>query len=92
MRGFIRGTAWVTAIAGAICLLLYLLVFDTWVVPKDDVMLGASVEPNVRVEDRLLVRRGQTPTYGQLARCVHPRHADKYVVGRVFGRGSLPGS
>jgi signal peptidase I len=86
VRSFVRGLAWISAIAGAIGLLLYLFVFDTWVVRGDPTFL-ASVEPNLRAEDRILTRRGQVPSYGQLARCFDPRDVNAYVVGRVFGRG-----
>ncbi len=88
MKGFWRGVIWLSAIVGAIVLLLYLLVFDTWVVPGDDPMLTVSVEPMLRPGDRILTRRGTTPTFGQLARCRSPLNPGRYVVGRVFG---MPG-
>lgn len=85
VRGFTRFVAWVVVIGGAIGLLLYLFVFDTWVVPGTDPLFTVSVLPTLAPEDRLLIRRETPPVYGQLARCVHPLEPNKFVVGRVFG-------
>lgn len=83
MRSFWRGTAWLSAIVSAIALLLYLFVFDTWVVPGDDPIFAVSVAPQLAPNDRILLRRGSVPRVGELARC---RQADgRWVVGRVFG-------
>jgi len=70
---------------GAVGLLLYLFVFDTWLVPGDDALFIASLEPTLRPNDRILTRRGTMPRYGELARCLAPDGSGKYVVGRVFG-------
>lgn len=80
-----RAAAWVAAILGAVCLLLYLFVFDTWVVPSDDPGLLASMLPNVYANDRLVIVRGGQPKVGQLARCASPDPTKPYVIGRVFG-------
>lgn len=80
----LRGFAWICAIFGAIVFLLHLFVFDTWVIPEGE-MLAASVEPNLRAGDRVLVRRGSIPGHGQLARCSSPSSRSGYVMGRVFG-------
>jgi signal peptidase I len=86
VRSFVRGTAWVSAIVGAICLLLYLFLFDTWVVPQDDPMFVVSVLPTLKPGDRILIRREQVPIFGQLARCVHPENPSKFIVARLFGQ------
>jgi signal peptidase I len=85
VKGFWRTTAWVVAIGGAIVLLLYLFVFDTWEIPGDDPMLGVSIEPTLRVGDRVLTRRQGDKTIGQLVRCRNPADANKFIVGRLFG-------
>lgn len=72
-------------IASAIALLLYLFLFDTYVVPTDDAVLVASVAPTLSGDDRLLVQRGSSPRYGQLARCASPEYPGKFVIGRIFG-------
>jgi signal peptidase I len=82
---FGRNLVWLGAILGAIGLLLYLFVFDTWVVPGDDPLFTASILPTLSPEDRILTRRGATPEIGQLARCIIPDGSGKYVIGRVFG-------
>jgi signal peptidase I len=85
MKGFARTATWIAGILGAICLLLYLFVFDTWVIPNDDAALMASVLPNLFANDRILVYRGREPKLGQLARCASPDPTKPYVIGRVFG-------
>ena len=84
---FTRNVVWLAAILGAITLLLYLFVFDTWVIPGDDPLLTASLLPTLSPEDRILTRRGSQPVTGQLARCIIPDGSGKYTIGRVFGTG-----
>ena len=86
MRSFVRSLLWIAAIVGALCFLLYLFVFDTWVVPNDDAQLTASIQPTLAPSDRVLIRRGSRPKQGELARCASPESPGRYVVGRVFGR------
>lgn len=76
---------WLTAILGAVGLLLYLYVFDTWVVPSDEPALTAALLPTLSPEDRILTRRGSTPKVGELNRCLRGDGSGKYIVGRVFG-------
>ena len=83
---FTRSVLWLAAIAGAVGVLLYLFVFDTWVVPGTDLAFIASVEPTLRPEDRILTSRNSTPKFGELARCLRPMGSD-FVIGRVFGTG-----
>ncbi len=86
MKGFTRTAGWILGILGAIGLLLHLLVFDVWVVPRgSDGQFAASVLPALMPEDKVLVQRGRVPVYGELARCASPLTAGEYVVGRVFG-------
>jgi signal peptidase I len=80
-----RTVLWLLGILGAITLLLYLFVFDTWVIPNDDPALTASIQPTLAPEDRILTRRGSTPKNGELARCIKPDGSGKFVIGRVFG-------
>lgn len=82
-----RFVLWSAAIIGGIVLLMYLLFFDTFEVTKQGPMFAASIEPTLRIGDRVLTRRGEIPTYGQLARCRHPTDPNRWVIGRVFGRG-----
>ena len=82
---FSRNMVWLAAIVGSITLLLYLFVFDTWVVPGDDPLFTASILPTLSPQDRILTRRGSQPSIGQLARCLVPDGSGKYAIGRVFG-------
>jgi signal peptidase I len=89
VRGFVRSLVWISAIVAAIVLLLWLFVFDVWTVP-DDRMLAASVLPNLKPQDVVLVRKGGTPIFGELARCASPVTPGTFVVGRVFGGAGDP--
>ncbi len=85
MKGFTRTAIWFLGILGAIGFLLYLLVFDVWVIPRGpDGQFAASILPTLMPEDKVLVQRGRVPVYGELARCISPIGGG-YVVGRVFG-------
>jgi signal peptidase I len=84
---FGRNLLWLVAILGSITLLLYLFVFDTWVVPGDDPLFTASLLPTLSPQDRILTRRGSQPNTGELARCIIPDGSGKYTIGRVFGIG-----
>lgn len=84
MNDFVRRVFWSTGIFGAVCALLYLLVVDVWVVPPDRV-LATSVLPTLAPGDKLLVHRGKTPRFAELARCASPTAPGQWVVGRVFG-------
>lgn len=86
MKELTRLVLWLGGILGAIGLLLYLLVFDVWVVPRgQEVQFPASILPTLMPEDKLLIQRGRVPRWGELARCASPQTAGEYVVGRVFG-------
>ena len=82
---FTRNVAWFCAIVGAILLLLYLFVFDTWEIPGSDPLFVASIQPALKPMDRILTRRGSSPRYGELARCLVPDGRGAYAIGRVFG-------
>src|SRR5690349_18017219 len=82
---FTRSLGWFVAITGAILLLLYLFVFDTWEIPATDPLFVASVEPMLKPQDRILTSRHSTPKWGELARCMVPDGRGTYAIGRVFG-------
>jgi signal peptidase I len=82
---FTRSLGWLLAILGAIGLLLYLFVFDTWEIPGSDPLFVASVEPTLKPQDRILTSRHSTPKFGELARCLVPDGRGTYAIGRVFG-------
>lgn len=86
MRSFVRGTAWLAGIFGAIGLLLYLFVFDTWLVPTfDNPQSNVAMLPALQPDDRILTLRGRQPLFGELARCVSPDPTQAFIVGRVMG-------
>jgi len=75
------------AVVGAVAALLYLLVFDVWVVRGDGPWFAVSVAPNLAADDVVLVSRRSRPGPGDLARCLHPDGSGRGVVGRVTARG-----
>ena len=85
MKGFVRGSLWLIGIVSAICLLLHILFFDTWVIPDSDQLLTTSILPTLYPNDRILTARRSSPTSGQLARCTSPEPGSDYVIGRVMG-------
>jgi signal peptidase I len=85
VKDFTRLLVWITGILGAVGVLLYLFVFDVWVVPGGDVQLTASILPALMPQDKLLIQRGRVPVYGELARCASPVSSGSFVIGRVFG-------
>lgn len=86
MGNYTRTFVWLVAILGAIGVLLYLFVFDTWEVPLTDQAFVSSLEPTLRPFDRILVSRNSTPRFGELNRCQRP-DGQGFAIGRVFGTG-----
>src|SRR5579872_6465256 len=86
MRAWLKLVAWVTGILGVVGLLLYELVFDVWVVPSDDPLLAASIQPTLMAGDVLVVTRHTSVVRGNLLRCDDPQAPGRYVVARAIGR------
>jgi signal peptidase I len=79
--------AWVVGILGAICLLLYLTMFDVWTIPTDDPRLAVSLEPTLSAGDVLVISRHGTPERGHLMRCPDSRAPGRYAIGRYIAKG-----
>jgi len=56
-----------------------------WRVPSDDPYLEASVAPNLRGGDWVLLWRLTPPALGSLALCPEPKHPERMTVGRLIG-------
>lgn len=82
---FTRSVVWFCAIVGAIGVLLYLFVFDTWEVPGTDPSFIAGIAPTLQPQDRVLTSRHSKPAFGELQRCLAPDGRGTFVIGRVFG-------
>ncbi len=87
MRGFLRFMLWTLGILGVIGLVLYLLVFDAWIVPGDDPVASVAIEPTLHPGDHLLLTRGSDVRPGHLVRCIDPDAPGRFVVGRVVAKG-----
>jgi signal peptidase I len=87
-RSFIRSVLWIGGIVGAVLLLLYLFLFDTWVLPGNDPLFVTSILPTLYPEDRLVISRNSSGDLktGQLARCASPEPGGDWIIGRVMGK------
>jgi signal peptidase I len=75
----------VTGVLSALLLLVYWTLYDVWRVPEDDKQLSVSIKPMLEPGDLVLLARHGTPTFGQLARCLHPDQPGRFIIGRVIG-------
>jgi signal peptidase I len=80
---------WILAIVGAIVGVLYLTVFDVYVIPGDDAMLLASIAPTLSDGDVLVILRRTGGDRGNLLRCPDPRdgHVGGWVIARAIATG-----
>lgn len=85
MRGFLKALLWIAGILAVIGAILRATLFETWTVPGDDPLFSASIEPSLHAGDLLVLRRGGTPSFGDLVRCADPQSPGRYVVGRILG-------
>lgn len=85
MRAFIKGLLWLAGFLTVIAGLLRATILDVWTVPGDDPVFSASVMPTLEPGDVVIMRRGGTPNFADLVRCIDPGAAGRYVVGRIFG-------
>ena len=84
-----KALLWIVGIVAAILGVLYLTVFDVYVVPADDAMLLASIAPTLAQGDVLAVLRRTGADRGNLVRCPDPRegHAGGWVIARAIATG-----
>ncbi len=86
MRTWFRIVAWFVGVCGAAAMVLYLFVFDVWMVPKDDPLLSASIEPTLSAGDVVVLTRHSTAQRGYLLRCDDPQTVGRFVVARAMAR------
>jgi signal peptidase I len=87
MNAFVRFIGWILGILGAICLILYIGLFDVWILPTDDPQFVVSVEPTLSGGDTVLIFRHGPPSLPDLVRCADPDAPGRFVVGRIVGTG-----
>lgn len=87
MRGFVKFLLWMFGILGAVCLILYLTLYEPWKVPNNYPKQAVSIEPSLGAGDLLVVARHGSPDRGDLVRCADPSDPKRFVIGRVMGRG-----
>jgi signal peptidase I len=85
MRALGRVLLWITIGIVAVIALFRLTAIRWWKVPEDDPYLTASVGPELRGGDWVLLWRMSPPAVGSLAVCPEPKHSDRIVVGRMIG-------
>ena len=85
MRALGRFALWAVIGTLAVIVLFRLTAIRWWKVPEDDPYLVASVAPEIRAGDWVLLWRLSPPAVGSLALCPEPKHPDRVVVGRLIG-------
>jgi signal peptidase I len=86
MQLWFRIVSWVSAIVGAVILVLYVGFFDVWTVPSDDPLLAAAIEPTLHPGDVVVLTRRTTVDRGNLLRCADPQAPGRYVVARAMAK------
>lgn len=85
MRALGRVLLWATIGIIAVIAFFRLTAIRWWKVPDDDPYLSASVGPELRGGDWVLLWRMSPPAVGSLVLCPEPKHSDRVVVGRMIG-------
>jgi signal peptidase I len=85
MSKFLRYLAWTLIIIGGLIGILRLTVIRWWRVPLGDPYLEASIAPNLRGGDWLILWRGTAPIEGDLVLCPEPKAGGRYVIARILG-------
>ncbi len=88
MAKVLRFLAWTCLILGAITGVLRLTVIRWWQVPLGDPYLEASLAPNLRGGDWVILWRGTAPIEGNLVLCPEPKAPERQVIARIVGEGS----
>jgi signal peptidase I len=87
MNALTRFVFWVLGILAALCVILYVGVFDVWVIPSDDPQFSASIAPTLFSGDLVLISRHGPPERPNLVRCTDPDAPGRFVVARLIGIG-----
>lgn len=85
MRALTRWGMWSLIALGVFIGILRATAIRWWKVPDNDPYLEASIAPSLRGGDWVLLWRLTPPALGSLALCPEPKHADRFVVGRLVG-------
>jgi signal peptidase I len=83
VRKFLRFLAWTVAISGAVVGILCAFAIRFFTVP-DDLILAASVRPNLEGGDLVILWRLTAPKYGDLVVCPEPDNPGEFIVGRLL--------
>jgi signal peptidase I len=86
VRTILKIVLWTAVVLGVIGGLMYAFLFDVWVVPVDDPVLTASIEPQLAAGDTVLISRSTSPDVGVLVRCTDPDAPARFVIGRIVGK------
>jgi len=85
VKGFTRGVVWIAILLGAIGGLLYMLVFDVWVVPTGIRSFAAAILPTLMPRTKCFVQRVVPGLFTGACRAAPRASGGTFVVGRVFG-------
>lgn len=87
MRTFLKIALWTAVVLGVLGGLVYAFLFDVWVIPADDPVLAAAIEPQLAPGDTVLISRSTSPDVGVLVRCTDPDAPGRFVIARIVGHG-----
>ncbi len=88
MSKFLRYLAWTLIVTGGVVGVLRLTVIRWWQVPLGDPYLEASIAPNLRGGDWIILWRGTAPIEGNLVLCPEPKAGGRLVVARILGEAN----
>jgi len=83
VKKFGKFLLWTAIFGGIASAILYFTMFWIWVVPSDDPLMSASIEPSLSPGDVILLMHLGKRGYGELVRCVDPDEPRRFVIGRI---------
>jgi signal peptidase I len=86
MNLWLKIVGWIVGVAGVVGIVLYAFFFDVWVVPSDDPLLSAAIEPTLHPGDIVAITRRTAIDRGNLLRCPDPQAPGRYVIARAIAR------
>ncbi len=79
---------WLFVLLAALSACLYFFFFDVWVVPGDDPLLSASIQPTLAPGDVVILFRHSSVGRGELLRCDDPEAPGRFIVARAIARSN----
>lgn len=84
VRSFVRFLLWTAIIVGVLVGLARLTAIRWYRIPHDDLTLSASIGPNLKGGDLVILWRLTPPNRGDLVLCPEPGAEHEVVIGRIL--------